>query len=61
MLFGGSIWARTLIFEKDKNLRLLSYKQTRNMITKTIGKLNKLNLKGEDGDGHEYQSIDHMW
>jgi hypothetical protein len=31
------------------------------MITKTIGKLNKLNLKGEDGEGHEYSSIDHMW
>ena len=61
MLFGTSIWAKTQIFEKESNLRLLTSKSLRSMITKTIGKLNKLNVKGDDGEGVSYQSIDHMW
>jgi hypothetical protein len=54
MLFGASIWAKTQLFEKESNLRILTNKQLRTMITKSIGKLGKLKLKGDDGENVQY-------
>jgi hypothetical protein len=54
MLFGASIWAKTQLFEKESNLRILTNKQLRTMITKSIGKLSKLKVKGDDGENVQY-------
>lgn len=47
MLFGASMWGKAL---REQDFRLTS--QTfRQITTKTLSKLAKLNFKGEDGSG----------
>ena len=31
------------------------------MITRSLGKINKLKVKGADSLGNKYQSLDNMW
>lgn len=53
MLFGSWMWAKVL---RDKDFRI-----TGQTIKQIATKCGSLNLKGGDGRGQRYNSIDEMW
>ena len=55
MFSGSHIWSRILFDKRDTSLRNYSV----NMITKSLGKLGKMQVKGEDPEtGEVYSSVD---
>jgi hypothetical protein len=55
MFSGSHIWARILFDKRETSLRNLSV----NMITKSLGKLGKIQDKGQDAEtGEVYSSVD---